>query len=263
MSGASSSLAELQRWLLAGITQPESAEQVAIDAAILPSSQQTSSQRLAVYQHAFLARLLEVLRELFPCTRFAVGAELFDQFAAGYLRRYPPHSYTLGELSDHWTLYLDETRPPDADWGGFVVELARLEHAIDRIFDGPGPEDLPPFHLPPTADGSLRLSLARGFELHAFTFPVSDFFTAWKAGSEPAWPAARPQFVALFRREYVVRRYALNREQFEVLTAIASGRSLADSLQHVVAASPREVQAWFTTWSAAGLFSGERPAQTE
>jgi hypothetical protein len=255
MSSSALSLADLQRWLLDGITRPEALDRVALDAAILRSPQQTSAERLAVYQHAYLARLLDVLRELFPCTRFAVGTDLFDQFAAGYLRRYPPQSYTLGKLADHWVQYLDETRPHDAPGGAFVVELSRLEHAIDRVFDGPGPEELPPFHLPATSDGNLRLSLVPGLELHAFTCPVSDFFTGWKAGNEPAWPEQRPQFIALFRREYVVRRHSLTREQFDLLTAIARGQSLADSLQATVTAGPGEIQSWFAAWSAAGVFA--------
>ena len=258
MNGTAANLTDLQRQLLDAITQTKGSELGHIENQILPSQQQSAAERLAVYQHAYLARLLDVLRELFPCTRFAVGTELFDQFAAGYLRRYPPHSYTLGRLSDHWAAYLDETRPPDAEWGGFVVELSRLEHAIDRIFDGPGPEGLPPFNLPAASDGNLRLSLVPGLELHAFAFPASDFFTAWKAGSEPAWPASRPQFIALFRRDYVVRRHTLNREQFDLLAAIASGRSLSDSLQATANANPSEIQSWFAAWSAAGFFAAPR-----
>lgn len=245
---------DLQRWLLDSITQPERAEPAAIESAILPSRRQSAAERLAVYQHAYVARLLEVLRELFPCTRFAVGDELFDEFAAGYLRRDPPHSYTLGRLADRWADYLDETRPADADWSGFLVELARLEQAIDRIFDGPGPEDLPPFELPLGATDDLQLSLSPGFELHAFAFPVSAYYTSWKSGGQPNWPQRLEQFVALWRRDYVVRRLELDPVQYNVLAAIARGRALAESLECAGAATPGQVRAWFTSWAAAGLF---------
>ena len=46
-----------------------------MDAVILASRQQSATQRLAVYSHAYFARLLDVLRELFPCVRHAVGDE--------------------------------------------------------------------------------------------------------------------------------------------------------------------------------------------
>lgn len=255
MSGTPSPLSNLQHWLFEGITCPDGVGQGAIDDAILPSRQQTSAERLAVYQHAYLARLLEVLRELFPCTRFAVGDDLFDQFAAAYLRRYPPTSYTLGRLADHWALYLDETKPADADWGRFVVEVAQLEQAIDRVFDGPGPEALPPFSLPADAGGDLRLAFVPGLELHAFQFPITTYFTAWKAGEMPSWPDRREQFIALFRRDYIVRRHELSREQFELLAALMRGGSLAESLAEFPGADPADVRSWFAKWAAAGFFA--------
>jgi hypothetical protein len=255
MKTATPSLDELQQRMLQAITQPDGVDPRQIEDQYLPSQQQSSAERLAVYQHAYLARLLDVLRELLPCTRFAVGDDLFDQFATGYLGRYSPHSYTLARLAEHWAEYLDETRPADADWGGFVVELSRLEQAIDRIFDGPGPEGLPPFSLPLDASGDLRLTLVPGFELHAFQFPVSNYVTAWKAGQQPAWPDRREQFIALFRRDYIVRRYELTREQFELLSAISYGKTLGESLASLKDASPEDIRCWFNVWSAAGFFS--------
>src|SRR5262249_7425234 len=166
MNNSQSQLDDLQRWMLDAITSPTTAASTdKVSEIILPSRQQSSAERLAVYQNAYLARLLEVLCELFPCTRFAVGDELFDRFAAGYLQEYPPHSYTLGRLADKLVEYLAATRP--ADWGGFIVELARLEEAIDRIFYGSGPESLPRFGLPADANERLRLAFVPGVWLHA------------------------------------------------------------------------------------------------
>jgi hypothetical protein len=255
MSDAPFNLATLQSWLLTAITHADESPSTHIENEIQPSQRQSAAERLAVYQFAYLARLQDVLRELFPCTRFAVGDDLFDQFAAGYLRQYPPTSYTLGRLADHWVDYLDETKPADADWGRFVVEVARLEQAIDRIFDGPGPEELPPFSLPEEADGDLRLTFVPGFELHAFRFPVSAYFTAWKAGQQPAWPENREQFVALLRRDFIVRRHELSRTQFELLSALVRGKSLAESLCEIDGADPATVRSWFTSWAAAGFFA--------
>ena len=255
MSGIASTLSNLQHWLLEGITRPDGVDPIAIDDAILRSQQQTSGERLAVYQHAYVARLLEVLRELFPCTRFTVGDDLFDQFAAGYLRRYPPTSYTLGRLADHWVDYLDQTKPADADWGKFVVEVARLEQAIDRVFDGPGPEALPQFSLPSDAGGDLKLTFVPGLEVHAFQFPVSAYFTAWKAGQQPAWPDCGEQFIALYRRDYIVRRHELSREQFELLSALKRGSSLVESLAEFPSVDPADIRSWFAHWAAAGFFA--------
>jgi hypothetical protein len=252
-------LDELQRWLLAAITSPSEIAPSELASTILPSQNQSPADRLAIYQHAYLARLLEVLRELFPCTRFAVGDELFDQFAAGYLAAHPPHSYTLARLADQWVGYLDASRP--ADWGRFIIELARLEHAIDRIFDAPGPENLPPLTLPSGANPSLKLSFVPGFELHAFEFPASSFYTAWKSGQQPSWPDERQEFIALLRRDYIVRRYDLTKSQYDLLLALHRGNSLGDALS--AASDSPEVDAnelatnigpWFQYWAANQFF---------
>lgn len=254
MRASPTTLDDLQRWLLAAITDPARCDRDC-HGVLRPSQQQSAAERLGVYQHAYIARLLDVLRELFPCTRFAVGDDLFDEFAAGYLRRYPPHSYTLARLADKWVDYLDETRPADADWGGFVVELAKLEQAIDRIFDGPGPEGLPPFSLPADRGSDVVLTLMPGLELHAFTFPVSEYFTRWKADRQPAWPERQEQFVALLRRDYIVRRYELPAPQYQVLSAIAGGQMLSEALQCAAESTPTEVRAWFERWASEGFFA--------
>ena len=262
-------LNRLQDWLLSAIVEPATAQHV--NDHLLPSPTQSPADRLAVYQHAYLARLLEVLQNLFPCTRFAIGDELFNQFAAAYIQAHPPHSYTLANLSDKFADYLDATRP--ADWGAFLVELVRLEQAIDRIFDAPGPENLPPFTLPTTADASLKLSLVPGCELHAFHYPVSNDYTAWKSwvavvraanhgsNDSPAWPARQKQHVALLRRNYIVRRYELTATQFALLSGLQAGAPLGDALaiaadenSKTLETLAHDFQSWFTFWAAERFF---------
>ena len=253
-------LDQLQVWFLKAVTGSTPIARVSPDEQIRPSRQQSAAERLAVYQNAYFARLLEVLRELFPCTRFAVGDELFDQFAVGYLRAHPPHSYTLGKLADVWVDYLDSTRPPD--WGAFVVELSRLEQAIDRIFDAPGPEHLPPFDFPLDAPGSCSLAFVPGFELHSFNFPIGTYFTDWKAGREPNWPQQVRQFVALFRRDYIVRRYELTEAQYKLLLVLYQGMPIGDAIAHTFDATDpildhlaAEVNRWFSDWATDRFFA--------
>jgi hypothetical protein len=317
MSGHS--LYHLQRWMLEAICKPATASELRIAEALLPSRQQSAAERLAAYQHAYVARLLEVLREQFPCTRFAAGDDVFDQLALGYLQAHPPRSYTLARLADYFADHLEATRP--ADWGAFLVELARLEQAIERVFDGPGPEGLstrqatflrqepltekaqfeaessctitsdadtgkmpvPPGEkaqfeaessctitsdadtgkMPvPPGDGSLKLSFVPGFELPAFRYPASAFYTAWKAGQEPAWPEAEEQFAALFRRDYIVRRFELTRAQYALLEGLLEGKSLGEALAAAAESAPDaaldqlalDVREWFSQWTASGFF---------
>ncbi|MDX1948020.1 MAG: DNA-binding domain-containing protein [Pirellulaceae bacterium] len=255
-------LADLQRWLLGAIAHPADGAAMADDIAtrLLPSQRQSAGERLAVYQNAYVSRLLGVLRELFPCLRSAVGDDLFEQFALDYLRVHPPTSYTLHALADQFAPFLAATRPAD-DWAGFLVDLARLEHAFDQVFDGPGPEE-----LEAALEVDVPWRLVPGFTLLAFSHPASSYYTAWKAGENPPWPAASEQFVALLRRDYVVRRFELSRPQFALLADLDAGQSLDDALAALAARSSLppsaladEVRLWFTRWSAAGFFVAGKP----
>jgi hypothetical protein len=253
-------LAELQRWMLAAITDPAGAAAgPQLDDVILPSRQQSPAERLAVYSSAYFARLLEVLRELFPCLRYAVGEELFDQFASEYLQAHPPASYTLHRLADRFPEFLEATRPADDDSLAFIVDLARLEHAIDQVFDGPGPET----ESAAGGDPAAGVALVPGLVLLKFRFPASTYFTAWKAGQQPAWPAPGEQYLALLRRDYIVRRHELTPVQFQLLSSLSAGHTLEESL---AAIAPHEasidasidelaedVRRWFTHWAASGL----------
>ncbi|HEY2415056.1 MAG TPA: DNA-binding domain-containing protein [Pirellulaceae bacterium] len=250
-------LDKLQQWFLNAVAASTST--AAAEAHLLPSSQQSASERLDIYRTAYTARLLEVLLNLFPCTRFAIGDELFAQFAAGYLQAHPPNSYTLARLADHFADYLEATRP--VDWGAFVVELVLLEEGIDRVFDAPGPERLPVFSLAAAADDSLCLKLAPGLELHRFDFPVSDYYTAWKQQREPSWPNAGEQFIALLRRDYIVRRYDLSEGQHALLLRLQAGDSLGSAVSAAATQATGDLvslavqyQTWFQFWAREGFF---------
>jgi hypothetical protein len=250
------SLDELERWMLSAITHPaglahDAAEVAAIIAA---GKSQTSAERLGVYHHAYFARLLESLQSLLPCTRYAVGIEEFDLFALDYLHRHPPRSYTLALLADRFATFLDSTRPPE--WGVFLVELVQLEQAIERIFDGPGPENLPPFQLPPDPPPSLCLECVPSFELHAFQHPISTFYTDWKQNRVPTWPEKQPQYIALYRKDYIVRRLEISALQFQLLTSLHRGDPLNIALEQSCASFPPNIiQTWFQFWAAQGIFA--------
>ena len=116
----------IQHWMQSVIMHPEGVEagidspgarsviDVAIDQVenvICRSSAQTSIERLHVYANAYFARLLEVLASEFPALVNALGDELFEDFAFGYLQQFPSPSYTLSDLSAKFPEYLALTRP--------------------------------------------------------------------------------------------------------------------------------------------------------
>ena len=60
-----------------------------VEQVVDPSKRRTSIERIEVYANAYYARLLECLRDEFPALFHAVGEEVFDGLAFGYLQAYP------------------------------------------------------------------------------------------------------------------------------------------------------------------------------
>jgi hypothetical protein len=291
MSGARHSTEQLQRWLqsvithrggvVAGVASEEARAAILIDpseldALILPSRAQSSFERLSVYGNAYFVRLLHCLRDLFPACRYAIGDEAFDDFAYGYLQSYPPRGYTLGKLAENFVAYLEATRqehfanvaaPKSVEnWSRFLVDLARLEYAIDQVFDGPGIEDQPPqiyddLRSVPAANWpAIRLVPASCLRLLAFEFPVNAYFTTFRRGESPDLPEPRATYLAVTRRDYVVRRYDVNGAQYALLEAIVSGAPIGDAVARTAAQTEdvdqlsQYLTQWFSQWAGDQFF---------
>ncbi|HTN73603.1 MAG TPA: DNA-binding domain-containing protein [Pirellulaceae bacterium] len=272
MNDAPEELQSLQAWLQAAITQPagmnSADEQIA--AQITASSRQTAYERLAIYHHAYLARLIDCLGAMFPALLATLEADAFAALAAAYLEQHPSKSYTLNHLADRFSDFLQASRPPREsnlpDAEDFLIELARLEQAIDQIFDGPGSEDTPPMELAalsrltPEQLAECRIELTAGARLLASAFDVSGYYTQFRRGETLAPPRLVASWLLLYRREYIVRRLALSAAQFALLATLNSGGSVTAGIQAAWSKYSgtadefqAELGAWFRDWAADGV----------
>lgn len=288
-AGDDSHLARVQRWMLAVISHPGgvgpgaasdeaqrrlSVAPDAIEQVISPSQRMSGEERLAIYARAYFARLLECMRSVFPCTLKTLGEDAFDELALGYLESYPSRSYTLDRLGAEFARYLDETRPdrdpegrPTEAWPDFLIELAGFERAIGEVFDGPGSEGRPLLAaddlraIPADRWPQARLVTAPCLRLLAFKFPLNDYFTAVRNGESPEIPEPAESYLALTRRDYIVRRHALERPQYELLGALAAGETVGAAVERAARVAPDGIESlaakleqWFRQWTAAGFF---------
>jgi hypothetical protein len=284
-------LAQIQRWMQTAIAHPagvgegvNSAEArqhldvgtERIREVLTRSRALTELERLAIYGSAYYARLLECLREEFPVLLHALGEEIFDGFAVGYLQEYPSQSYTLFKLADHFADYLAESCPEpgeDADgsasWPQFLIDLATLETTFNQVFDGPGTEGarllgaeqlraVPTERLP-----DARLVCVECLRLLALRYPVHAYFTAVRRKEEAEFPAPAETFLAVTRRHFVVHHYELSRPAYELLSALLAGRPIGEAIQRAAEAAGPEVEhlaanlrRWFYDWAAEGFFRG-------
>lgn len=291
MTAKRPNLEQIQRWMQSVIMHPggvaEGVESPAarahldvtlasLDEVIRRSRALASDARLEIYVDAYYERLLECLREEFGATRHAVGDELFDALAFGYLQHYPSRSYTLCELGARFPRYLDESRlhanhPPDAappTWPEFVVEMATFERVQREVYDAPGTEGMALFdsqrlHEVPADDfPDLRLVVAPCLRLCWLAHAVHEYWAAWKHELPPAVPDSRQTYLAITRLDYTLVRHELTGTQFALLESIVRGGTLANA---VAAASEvagdnsglaDELGEWFATWTRQGFFVG-------
>jgi len=291
--GAPRSLDVVQRWFQAVITHPEGVEGGAeseeaqrlirlkrgeLEAVIGRSRNLTAAERMGIYANAYYARLLECLAAYFPMLQKTLGEEIFEGFAFEYLQQYPSKSYTLDRLGENFARFLEETRPePEAGeepgaigWPDFLIDLAVLEHNVNRIFDGPGVEGRPLLTaealrtFPAERFAEARLVPVPCLRLLAFRFPVNAYYTAIRRageGDEAPVPDPEPEHLALTRRDFVVRRYPLTPAQHALLEKILAGAPVGEAIAAAAETSgleddalAAELQSWFRLWVAEGFF---------
>lgn len=264
-------LPRLERWMQAVIVHPGSVEE-AVRArsatrhlkvsearhAILPSKEMQPLERLAVYQGMYPLRMRDALVADYPGLAAFLGHRRFFKFVLAYVRVFPSRSYTFARLGDHVPEFLRRTRrfPP----APFLRELARLERAINEVFDV-DEEDVedpssPPRHVS-TDWESRRFAVTPTLRLLAFRYAAGPALDALKAGKRPA-TRPRATWVALHRRRYAVTRIDLTREEFRLLGALARGQTLGAALRGAARKggkplSPLAVTRAFRTFTAEGL----------
>ncbi len=282
-------LGTIQRWMLATIMHPagvsdgmaseearrhidvgpEHAERV-----IERSKALTAIERLDIYGRAYFARLLDCLREEFPVLKQALGEDVFNGFAAEYLERYPSRSYTLFHLGLNFPRFLAETRP-DRDenrtsataWPDFLIDLATLELTFNGVFDGPGVEGKDLLDTGGIQDVAPERLLEARFvgvpclRLLELRYPVHRYFTSVRRREEPSMPEPADTWLAVTRRDYVVRHYELSRAAYSMLDSLLAGETLGQAISRAVKASASELDRlsnnlwiWFHDWAAEGFF---------
>ncbi|HEX8128039.1 MAG TPA: DNA-binding domain-containing protein [Pyrinomonadaceae bacterium] len=279
-------LGRLQRWMQAvithpggvgsGVASPAARQSVAVDAKtletiVIPSETLTGAERLAIYCRSYHARLLQCLREMLPALYHALGENLFNLFALDYLQHHPPQSYTLDNLADRFAQHLAETRP-DADappgeresWPDFIIELAAMEWAFLKVYDGDGLEG----RALPSAESIRALAFERILEsrpapapclrLFAFRYPVHVYMLAVRRGDRPPIPAPSETFVAATRLDFRVMLHELSAQQYAVLKAFDGQHALEDALDQMGSASgirphTATIQDWLCDWASKGF----------
>jgi hypothetical protein len=264
-----------QRWMQAMILEhgpveeaiaaaKPSAEIPADSAAgmILPSKTLQPLERLDVYREMYEARLLEALQSDYPNLAHFLGEETFAELAHLYIRENPSRSYTLNVFGAGLPDFIgavDGLKRRD-----FVQDLARFEWAQTKVFDDAQTAPLSAEAIaavPPEAWENARLGPVSAFRLLALRYPVHRYTEAVREERTPPLIRRKKTWLAVFRRDYALFHIELERQGFEILSALAAGQTLGESIRSArMLSSSKKLTRWFSQWTGEGIFqSVEQP----
>jgi hypothetical protein len=234
-----------------------------LESVVLPSKSLSSAERLGIYAHMYYARLVEVMEGEYPTTRQILGEDAFAAACRRFVAKFPSRTRTLNSLSTKFPDFLARTLP-GSNRHGLAVDVARIERAMEDVFDAPRAEPMTAAQFAAIgADEWERTTLKvnPALRLLKLRYPANAYMTSVRRGERPRIPRPRATQAIVFRRGYQVFRRDQEPEQFKLLQALVAGRPLAAAVRASIggrAASADRVAKrlgrWFEEWAGAQLF---------
>lgn len=226
------------------------------EAIIRPNDRLTSFERLEIYNRQYWFRLYTCFEEDFPGLEAILGRAKFDRLMREYLTECPSESFTLRNLGSRLESWLTAHPEFIAPHGTLALDMVRLEWAHIEAFDS---EERPPLSADAFANvgEQTELHLQPHLRLLALSYPVDDLLLQVRtengssASSSNNASAARkrrhvrqvaalapkPVHIAVHRLKNSIWYKPLGEEEFRLLQAIQSGKTLGTAIDEAFLSS--------------------------
>lgn len=242
---------------------PEAAHD--LEAVVTRSRQLSALDRLGIYAEMYYLRLVEVLAAEYPTTRGILGVAAFDRACRAFVARHPSTERTLQTLSVAFPRFLKRHLQGRRN-ARLAVDVARIERAMEEVFDAPRAEPVR-FEvlkrIAPDQWGGVHLKLTPALRLLALECDADGYMTAVRSGRARPSSRARATFAIVYRKDFRAWRRAVSREQFKLLEALGKGwpigRAVYASCRNLRVRPERLAKllsGWFREFAAEGLFVG-------
>lgn len=235
--------------------------------AILEHLGETGGRLLGAYDHAYTARLLDVMAADFEGVHTLLGDADFASAVRAYLAARPSRHRNIRWIGTAFPAWLGETAP----WVGvpMLAEMAAFEWALGLAFDAPDAVPLAPDALaavPPPAWAGLRFDPHPALSFVVTAYSVVPFHQAVAAGADPDGPPeelAAPVTWAVWREAETlqVTYRALAPDEAAVAATMARGGTFADMGEAAAEAGDADdaavrVAGYLRGWIDAGWIAG-------
>jgi Putative DNA-binding domain len=187
-------------------------------------------QRLFIYHHAYRARLVEVMQDLFERTWAYLGDALFEKCAHEYIESHPASGRTLSGFGSAFPDWLLTRFPNDVE----IAEVARIDWLLRVAFDGP---DAAPISMADIAALSADDWAHAGFEFHptvaisSLTHNAASLWDALEKNEVPpaAVPLDQPAALLVWRKGLRPHFVSATTIEAAAIALLKRGHSFADT----------------------------------
>lgn len=220
-----------------------------LDATIRARTVEDGSPGLAVYRHAYRARLEAALATHYPVLASVLGRDKFRSLAGAYATQFPSRHWSIRWHGEH----LDALLPP-----GPLAELARMEWALGAAFDAADEESVEQdalMRVPPDRWGSLAFALHPSVRVLFLDWTVERLWTSARERPEGPFEEPEPQRHGLiaWRAELDAKWRSATEGEAQALLMLDERGSLDAMGAHLGRDDARAVGAWLAGWLRHGL----------
>jgi hypothetical protein len=216
-------LASLQAWFFERITRGASSGDDA--RSRIPGGDDAFVRaRLSIYSDAYFARLLDVLRDDYPCVAGHLGERTFRSVVRDFLGKLPSRNPSLRHVGADFAPFL--RGHPCAERAPWLPDLAALEWARVEVFDRANEAALVLEDLANVAAErwpSLVFGMAPWVRIVRTSYPVQRAWRGLEDGAAAPDLPREPTTLVVWRRDLVVRHRAAPPDEARALVSLAAG----------------------------------------